>query len=128
MHRGTAGVKKIVYILTEDPKERTELISSALAQALTSIGFGYECELFLMDRAVKLFTPEYIEGLKAQSFEPITHLFQLYRDLGGKIYGCNAAMAAHSIKSETCAGGITGFVNATKLLECSMEADAVFTY
>lgn len=121
-------MKKIVYILTEDPRARTELISSALAQALTALSFGYECDLFIMDNAVKLFTPEYIAGLKAVAFDPISDLFQHYKDMGGRIYACNPAIAAHSIKTESCAGGIHGFVNASKLLECSMEADAVFTY
>lgn len=121
-------MKKIVYILTHDPKERCELISSAFAQALTALSFGYECEVFVLDNAIKMLQPEYIEGLKAKSFNPLTELIQYYNDMGGKLYGCNPAIASHSIKTENCIGGVAGYVNATKLIESSVAADAVFTY
>jgi predicted peroxiredoxin len=121
-------VKKIVYVLTHDPKERIELMSSALAQALTALSFGYECEIFVMDNAVKLLQPAYIAGLKAATFDPIGELLQHYQDMGGKIFGCNPAIASHNITTESCVGGISGLVNASKLIESSVEADAVFTY
>ncbi|HEY6010232.1 MAG TPA: DsrE family protein [Nitrospirota bacterium] len=121
-------MKKIVYVLTHDPKDRIELLSSALAQALTALSFGYECDLFVMDRAVKLLQPAYIEGLKADTFDPIADLLRHYQEMGGKLFGCNPAIASHNIKTENCVGGISGFVNASKLIECSVEASAVFTY
>ena len=125
---GADIVKKIVYVLTHDPRERSELMSSALAQALTALSFGYECEMFVMDNAVRLLQPAYIAGLKAATFDPIAELLQHYQEMGGKIFGCNPAIASHNIKTESCVGGISGFVNASKLIESSVEADAVFTY
>lgn len=121
-------MKKIVYVLTLDPKERCEMISSAFAQALTALSFGYECEMFVLDSAIRILQPEYIEGLKANTFNPLTELIQYYHDMGGKLYGCNPAIASHSIKTESCIGEIDGYVNATKLIESSVAADAVFTY
>lgn len=121
-------MKKIVYILTHDPKERLELASSAIAQALTALSFEYECELFLLNGAIKILQPSYIEGLKAPSFGPLAELIQHYQDMGGKIYGCNPAISAHDIKTDSCMGGVSGFVNASQLLESSLAADVVFTY
>jgi predicted peroxiredoxin len=121
-------MKKIVYVLTHDPRERIELISSAFAQALTALSFEYECEMFIMDNGVKLFQPENIAGLKAATFDPLTELIQHYKDMGGKIYGCNPAITSHNIKTESCIGGIDGYVNASKLIESSVAANAVFTY
>ena len=58
-------MKKIVYVLTNDPREKLELMSSAFAQALTALSFGYTCEVFVMDNGVRLLEREYIAGLKA---------------------------------------------------------------
>ena len=121
-------MKKIVYVLTLDPKERCEMISSAFAQALTALSFGYECEIFVLDSAIKMLQPEYIEGLKANTFNPLTELIQYYHDMGGKLYGCNPAISSRSIKTESCIHEINGYVNATQLIESSVSADAVFTY
>jgi|MudIll2142460700_1097286.scaffolds.fasta_scaffold97394_2 predicted peroxiredoxin len=123
-------MKKIVYVLTNDPKERIELISSALAQALTALSFGYKCEIFVMDNGVRLLEPKYIEGLKAKTFDPLSELIQYYRDMGGQLYGCNPSLASRNINidAEGCKSEADGFVNASKLLESSVEADAVFTY
>jgi|APFre7841882630_1041343.scaffolds.fasta_scaffold228942_2 3-hydroxy-3-methylglutaryl CoA synthase len=48
--------------------------------------------------------------------------------MGGKLYGCNPSIAAHDISTESCIGGINGFVNASHLVESSVAANAVFTY
>ena len=121
-------MKKIVYIITHDPRERCELVSSAFAQALTALSFGHECELFVMDGAVRLLQPDYIAGLKAETFEPLAGLIAYYKELGGKIYGCNPAMASRQVTAENCMKGIDGYVNASKLIESSVEASAVFSY
>lgn len=121
-------MKKIVYVLTHDPKERIELISSAFAQALTALSFGYKCEIFVMDNGVRLLEPKYIAGLKAKTFDPLSELIQYYRDMGGHIYGCNPSLVSRNINTEGCKSGADDFVNASKLLESSVEADALFTY
>jgi len=75
--------------LTHDPKEKCELISSAFAQALTALSFGYECEVFVLDNGIKMLQPEYIKGLKANTFNPLTELIQYYHDMG---VSCMAAI------------------------------------
>jgi len=121
-------MKKIVYVLTRDPKTQPELVSSVFAQALTALSFGYECEMFAMDNGIKVFQTEYIKGIKAATFDPLAELLKHYQDMGGKLYGCNPSVAAYDIKTETCMGGINGFVNASHLIESSVAANAVFTY
>ena len=121
-------MKKIVYILTHDPKMRLELVSSVFAQALTALSFGYECEMFVLDNGIKVLQTEYIKGIKAASFDPLAELIQHYQDMGGKLYGCNPSKAAHDVTTESCMGGINGFVNASHLIESSVAANAVFTY
>jgi len=121
-------MKKIVYILTHDPKTRLELVSSVFAQALTALSFGYECKMFVLDNGIKLFQTEYIKGIKAATFDPLVELIQHYQDMGGKLYACNPSIASHDIKAESCMGGINGYVNASQLIESSVSADAVFTY
>ena len=121
-------MKKLVYVITNDPRERIELISSAFAQALTALSFDYQVEMYVMDKGVNMFRPEYIAGLKAPTFDPLTELIQHYKDMGGKMYGCNPAMTSHNIKSESCIGGIDGYVNASRLIESAVTADAVFSF
>jgi predicted peroxiredoxin len=121
-------MKKIVYVLTHDPRERLELVSSVFAQALTALGFGHACEMFVLDNGIRLPQTEYIAGLKAETFDPLAELIQYYKDMGGKLYGCNPAITSHKIKVESCMDGIDGYVNASKLIESAVEADAVFTY
>jgi predicted peroxiredoxin len=121
-------MKKIVYILTHDPKTRLELVSSVFAQALTSLSFGYECDMFVLDNGIKLLQPDYIKGIKAASFDPLAELIHHYQDMGGKLYGCNPSMASHDIKTDSCMAGVTGYVNASQLIESSVAANAVFTY
>jgi predicted peroxiredoxin len=121
-------MKKIVYVLTHDPKERVELVSSVFAQALTALSFGYDCEMFVLDNGVKLLQTEYIKGVKAATFDPLAELIHHYQDMGGKLYGCNPSIASHEMKSENCMTGINGYVNASQLIESSVAADAVFTY
>ncbi len=120
--------KKIVYILTHDPKARVELVSSVFAQALTALSFEYECEMFVLDNGIKLFQTEYIKGLKAATFDSLAELIRHYQDMGGKLYGCNPSLASHDITTDNCIGGISGYVNASHLIESSVAADAVFTY
>jgi predicted peroxiredoxin len=95
---------------------------------LTALSFGYECEIFLSDDGVKLILPEYIAGLKAGSFDPLAELLDYCTNMGGRIYACNPAMNSRNIDVDKNTSGITGFVNASKLVESSIEADAVFTY
>jgi predicted peroxiredoxin len=121
------SLNKVVYILTDDPKERCELISSVLAQALTALSFDYECDLFVMDNAAKLIKKGYTEGLKAQEFAPIDELMKDYLEMGGKLYACHPATDARGLHKEDCIDGVE-YVNASRLLLCSKEAFAVYTF
>ena len=121
-------MKKIVYMLTQDPRERTELITGALTQALDALKSGYECEIFLTDNGVKLVLPEYIAGLKTGETEPLAKLLDYYGILGGRIYACNPSLTSRNIDVEKDTSGITDFVNASKLIESTVEADAFFAY
>jgi predicted peroxiredoxin len=120
-------VTKIVYVLTNDPKERCELVSSVFAQALTALSFDYECELFVMDSAVNLVKKGYTDGLKAPEFAPIAELMKDYQEMGGKLYACHPATDARCLHKEDCIDGLE-YVNASKLLESAKMANAVFTY
>jgi len=121
-------MRKIVFILTQDPRERTDLVSNALAQALTALDSSYVCELFLSDDAVKLILPEYIAGLKKGDSVPIAELLDSYKNKGGKIYACNPSLNSRNIDADKSKDSITGCVNASNLLESSLDAYAVFSY
>lgn len=118
----------IVYVITHDPKERCELVSSVFAQALTALAFDYKAEIFILDNGVKLAQKGYIEGLKAESFEPLSVMIKNYLDMGGLIYICHPSAEARKIEKAECITGICDFVNASKLLERAKKAAAVFTY
>lgn len=121
-------MKKLVYIITQDPKERCELVSSVFAQALTALSFDYECSIFVLDNGVRVLQPEYIAGLEAKTFEPLSRLVLLYKEMGGKLYGCNPAMTSRDINAGTWLSEMDGPVNASTMIEKALEADAVFTY
>ncbi|GBD99993.1 DsrE/DsrF-like family protein [bacterium BMS3Abin07] len=118
---------KVVYVISGDPREKTENVSAVFAQALTAISFDYECEIFLMDEAVKSVVKGAIEGIKFKTFEPITEMMENYMDMGGKLYVCHPSSDARDITEADCIDGIE-FVNASRLLESGKNADALFTF
>lgn len=120
-------MNKVVYVVTDDPKERCELISSVLAQALTALSFDFECDLFVMDNAARLVKKGYVDGLKSKEFAPITELMKDYQEMGGKLYACHPATDARGLHAEDCLEGVE-FVNASKLLMSAKDAFAVFTF
>lgn len=120
-------MNKVVYVVTDDPKERCELVSSVLAQALTSLSFDYECDLFVMDNAVRLVMKGYVDGLKAKEFAPIAELLSDFQEMGGKLFACHPATDARGLHAEDCRDGVE-FVNASRLLLNAKEAFAVFTF
>ncbi len=120
--------KKIVYVLTKHPKEKAEIVSSVLAQALTSLSFGYETEIFLMDAAVEIVRKGVLDGIKEPTFESIAEMINNYIEMDGVIYICHPSSDARNIKESECIDGISKFVNASRLLESSIQADAVFTF
>ncbi len=120
--------QKIVYVLTKNPKEKSEIVSSVFAQALTSLSFGYETEIFLMDAAVEIARKGVLDGVKAPTFEPIAEMLSNYLEMEGILYICHPSSDAREIKESDCIEGIAKFVNASKLLESSIQADALFTY
>ncbi|MBI5640238.1 MAG: DsrE family protein [Nitrospirae bacterium] len=121
-------MNKVVYIITNDPKERLELVSSILAQALTALSFNYEAEIFVMDNAVRLVQTGYADGLKAPTFEPLMELVRNYQELGGRLYACFPSADARHLKKEDFIDAVDDYVNAVQLLESSKNATAVFTY
>jgi predicted peroxiredoxin len=119
--------KPVVYVITHDPKDRCDLVSSILAQAVTALAFGYGCEIFLMDRGSRIIVKGYLDGLKSESFEPLSLLMDNFREMEGKLYVCNPSMGALVVKKEDCIE-VYGYINATKLLESAANALVVFTY
>jgi len=113
--------------VTNDPSERLELMSSAFAQALTALSFGYKSELFVMDNGVRVLEPECVAGHKARTFDPLSELILYYKNMGGQLNGCNPSIVSRNINTETFRRDADGFVNASKLLESAVKADAVYT-
>jgi predicted peroxiredoxin len=118
---------KIVYVISGDPREKTENVSAVFAQALTALSFDYECEIFLMDEAVKSVVKGSIDDVKFKTFEPIVEMMSNYMDMDGKLYVCHPSSDARDIHEGDCIEGIE-FVNASKLLESGKNADAVYTF
>ncbi|MDH4230617.1 MAG: DsrE family protein [Nitrospirota bacterium] len=120
-------MKPFVYVITNDPKERCDLVSSVFAQALTALAFGYGCEIFLLDKGCKLIVAGYLGDLKSEAFDPLSVLLDTFREMGGRLYVCSPSLAALAIKKEDCVD-VDGYVNASKLFESSRNAAAVFTF
>jgi predicted peroxiredoxin len=120
-------MKPVVYVITHDPKERCDLVSSILAQAVTALAFGYACEIFLMDRGSRMGIKGHLDGLKSEAFEPLSVLLDTFREMEGKLYVCNPSTDALGVKKEDCID-VDGYINATKLLESAVNASVVFTY
>jgi len=118
---------KVVYVISGDPREKTENVSAVFAQALTALSFDYECEIFLMDDAVEIVKKGAIDGVQFKTFEPITEMLQNYLDMEGKLFVCHPSSDARDIHPEDCIEGVE-FVNASRLLESGKEADVVFTF
>jgi predicted peroxiredoxin len=118
---------KIVYVVSGDPRVKTENVSAVFAQALTAVSFGYDCEIFLMDEAVVIAKKGGVEGVKFQTFEPIEMMLENFIEMEGKVYVCHPSSDARCLHAGDCIPGIE-FVNASKLLQAGIEADALFTF
>lgn len=119
--------KKIVYVVTGNPKEKGESISAVFGQALTAISFGYECDIFLMGDGILVAKQNGLDGIKSAPFEPVADLLEAYMEMDGKLFVCIPAMEARKIPESEFMAGVQ-FVNASVLLEKSLEADVVFNY
>ncbi|GAB4490527.1 MAG: hypothetical protein OHK006_23450 [Thermodesulfovibrionales bacterium] len=117
-----------VYILTNDPKERCELVSGVLSQAITALSFGHGCELFLMDSGVNLAVKDYLSELSCGGFAPLPALLKDYSAMGGSLYVCEPSVESRSLSVDRFISSVTGFVNASRLITSSKDALAVFTY
>jgi predicted peroxiredoxin len=118
---------RVVYVVSGDPREKTENVSAVFAQALTALSFDYECEIFLMDEAVKSVVKGAIDDVKFKTFEPIVEMMENYMEMGGKLYVCHPSSDAREIHEDDCIEGIE-FVNASKLLESGKNSDAIYTF
>lgn len=117
-----------VYVLTVDPKERCELVSGVLSQAITALSFGHPCELFLMDSGVNLAVKDSISELSCGGFAPLPALLKDYSEMGGALYVCEPSVQSRALSEERFIPSVTGFVNASRLITSSKDALAVFTY
>ena len=120
-------MSKIVYVITNDPEQRCELVSSVFAQALVALSFGHSCEIYLMDDGVHIVENGRLDGLTS-AFGSMSELLQNFKELGGKLLACIPAMAARSVNRENCIPEVDDYVNAPALIESSITAGAVFTF
>ena len=118
---------KVVYVISKDPKEDTEAVSEVLAQALTSLSFGYDTDIFLMGEAVNMAKKGAIEGIKAPTFEAVGEMLSNYIEMEGKLFVCHPASDARNLHEGDCIDGLE-FVNASRLVENGVKADALFTF
>lgn len=118
---------KIVYVISGDPRQKTETVSAVFAQALTALAFDYECEIFLMAEAVMIAKRGAIDDVKFKTFEPIMDMVGNYFEMEGKLYVCHPSSDARELTAEDCIDGVE-FVNASRLLESGKAADALFTF
>jgi len=120
-------MKRVVYVLTHDPKDRPELVSGVIAQAITALSFEYEAEIYLMDRAVDMAKKGYISSIKADSFAALEELISSFIELGGGLFVCAPSAHSHHIEKADCIDGVADFVDAGRLLVQSKDS-IVFTY
>jgi predicted peroxiredoxin len=118
---------RMLYVLTHDPKDRPKLVSSVFAQALTALSFGYEAEIFLMDRAVKTAAKGYVDGLKAESFAYLQELIDIFMEMEGKLSVCAPFAQHQNIRKENCMPAVMEFVDAG-MLAVHAKNSVVFTY
>lgn len=119
--------KKVVYVISGDPKEKTENVSAVFAQALTAVSFDYDCTIFLMDEAVIIGKKGGVDGIKFPTFEPISVMLENFMEMEGKVLICHPSSDARNLHEADCIEGLK-FVNASALLEAGVSADALFTF
>jgi len=117
----------MMYVITHDPKEKLELVSSVFSQAITALSFEYETEIFLMDSGVHAAVKGYVDGLKAASFAPLYELMEMFSEMDGKLYVCSPFAQAYHIPKDCCVPWVTDFVDAGMLVVHAKDS-TVFTY
>lgn len=119
--------KKVVYVISGDPREKTENVSAVFAQALTAVSFDYDCTIFLMDEAVVIAKKGGVDGVKFQTFEPLAVMIENFMEMEGKVFICHPSSDARNLHEADCLPGVK-FVNASALLDAGITADAMFTF
>lgn len=122
-----ATAKKIVYVVSGNPATKTENVSAVFAQALTAVSFGYDVRIFLMDDAVMIAKKGGIDGIKFETFEPISMMLENFLEMEGVVLVCHPSSDARHMHEADCIEGVK-FVNASALLEEGLSADALFTF
>ncbi len=117
-----------VFIISRDPKDKCELVSSGFAQALTALSMDYGFSMFLVDDGVNLVKKGFLNGVKAKTYESLETMLENYKEMGGELYVCHPSADVRDLKKEDCIDGVDEFVNASKLVELSGGATAVISY
>ncbi|MEE9523397.1 MAG: DsrE family protein [Thermodesulfovibrionales bacterium] len=117
-----------VFIISRDPKDKCELISSGLAQALTALSMDHGCSMFLVDDGVTLVKKGYLDGVKAKTYESLEMMLENYKEMDGELYVCHPSADSRGLKKDDCVDAVDEFVNASKLIAQAGSAVAVITY
>lgn len=97
--------RKFVVRITHG-KDDVERAGVGLTVAATAISSGIETEVWLMQEAVFLGTPGYVEELELEHAPPLIELWNAAVE-GGKVYSCTQCMMRRKITAEDLRPGVT---------------------
>ncbi|UCG77374.1 MAG: DsrE family protein [Nitrospirota bacterium] len=121
-------MESYVFIISADPKEKCELVSSAFAQALTALSMDFGCSMFFVDDGVNFVKKGYLKDVKFKTYESLEIMLGHYKEMGGEVYVCHPSSDARKMNKDNCIDEVDEFVNASKLITLTGDARAVITY
>ncbi len=77
---------------------------------------------------MKLAVKGYIDTFATKGYASLPELLKDFHEMGGTMYICHPSSDARDLKPDDFLPIVTEFVNASKLIAVSKEAQAVFTY
>jgi predicted peroxiredoxin len=117
---------RLVFVLTHGPED-PEKATLPFVMAVAAQASGAEALLIFQSNAVLLLRKGMAEHVPSSSFAPLPDLLNLYREAGGRLFGCVPCLNARRLTADDLIEG-TELVAAGTVVNEFLEAKHVMVY
>ncbi len=117
---------KFLFIVTGG-QEHPERATIPFSIATAALSLGHSVTMVLQVDAVDLLCEEVRKTIAPQHFTPLSELFELYVELGGKLLACSPCLKLRGLSVNDIHPSVT-IVAASTVVKEAAEADKIFSY
>lgn len=90
---------KLVIVLTTG-RDDPEVVSTAVAIAISALMFDKEVVMVLQGKAINLVRKNFLGKISFPPFEPLADLIHTYQEEGGRIIACNPGIEGYHVSRD----------------------------